>query len=563
MNIKNSKIKSYGWDYILDLDIAKEFINNNLIDKKEQYCSFLYKFSFEVDDLTVRAGFLKKIMESNLTVDIKSVLLSIIYSTAQTHEIAYMKDDLAILMKECLLSTKEQKLLDFVVASDWGKFFFLQESDQKEILLLILSNKRYENSDEICVFLIKLASQPNTRSFILNYLSEEEYFSLYCHLFNKSIGRTGGLIKQTAFLLRREDILDSSSVEFPTNMLISFIKDRALDEVCIFSIVSIASRIAYVCLPDVLSKLKVISETSVRYCLYTLAPPYLIWFKIQKMCLDSENIPFNDMAIKQNSLNDFYQELLAAPPQKTYNKLKEKIGVLITTYNPEINKLEVAVKSILQQTYTNIELILVDDCSYEENSKNIASLVMSLNDNRIKLIKNSVNRGQYISRNTAIEENPSCDYFAIQDDDDFSHPNRLAEQLALLKSSSKLKLVMCMQARFTEEMYYVPDKVNPIQFDRSPATSLFKKETYINVGGFADVRTRGDTEYINRIKKQYGINSIGAVNVPLYLMRCAPETISSSKDRTLKTQLDVFRLRMSEATRSLNPYCDTPWALRK
>lgn len=67
---------------------------------------------------------------------------------------------------------------------------------------------------------------------------------------------------------------------------------------------------------------------------------------------------------------------------------KEKISVIITTYNRR-TFLEKAIESVFSQTYQNIEIIIIDDCSKDDT----ASFCENLKDQRIKFYRNEHNQG--------------------------------------------------------------------------------------------------------------------------------------------------------------------------
>ena len=89
-----------------------------------------------------------------------------------------------------------------------------------------------------------------------------------------------------------------------------------------------------------------------------------------------------------------------------------KVTVVITTYN-RAGLLTRAVESVLAQTFTDFEIIIVDDCS----SDNIQEVIASLDDPRIRSFRHERNRGLSAARNTAIF-NARGEYVALLDDDD-------------------------------------------------------------------------------------------------------------------------------------------------
>lgn len=91
------------------------------------------------------------------------------------------------------------------------------------------------------------------------------------------------------------------------------------------------------------------------------------------------------------------------------------------------------IESVLAQTYTNLEMIIVDDCS-PDNSYNIAC-EYAAKDSRIKVLKNETNSGAAISRNRAIEV-ANGEFVAFLDSDDIWLPNKLERQIAFMKENN-------------------------------------------------------------------------------------------------------------------------------
>lgn len=102
------------------------------------------------------------------------------------------------------------------------------------------------------------------------------------------------------------------------------------------------------------------------------------------------------------------------------------ISVIIPTYN-RASMLGRAIQSVLDQTYRDFELIVVNDCS----SDNTEEVVMSFADERIRYIRHPSNKGGSAARNTGISSSRG-DYIALLDDDDEWLPNKLEMQVDLL-----------------------------------------------------------------------------------------------------------------------------------
>lgn len=106
-----------------------------------------------------------------------------------------------------------------------------------------------------------------------------------------------------------------------------------------------------------------------------------------------------------------------------------KVSVIIPTYNRS-ELLYSAITSVLNQTFQDFEIIVVDDCSGD----NTPEIVSKLNNKRIKYIRNEINKGEAEARNTGIM-NSDSEYIAFLDDDDEWLPEKLTLQVDLLKNS--------------------------------------------------------------------------------------------------------------------------------
>lgn len=103
------------------------------------------------------------------------------------------------------------------------------------------------------------------------------------------------------------------------------------------------------------------------------------------------------------------------------------VSVVIPVYNAEAFVVE-AINSIINQTYENWELILVEDCSTDDT----LTCLQTITDKRIKIFYNCENKGIAYSTNRAIRN--SCGkYIALLDDDDIAFPDRLATQVEYLE----------------------------------------------------------------------------------------------------------------------------------
>lgn len=110
---------------------------------------------------------------------------------------------------------------------------------------------------------------------------------------------------------------------------------------------------------------------------------------------------------------------------------KPKVSIILPTYN-RAYILSKAINSVLNQTYKEFELIIVDDGSTD----NTSALVESFHDERILYLYTQINQGAAAARNYGIEH-ANYDYIAFEDSDDAWHPDKLEKQMSLMQSDSR------------------------------------------------------------------------------------------------------------------------------
>lgn len=163
---------------------------------------------------------------------------------------------------------------------------------------------------------------------------------------------------------------------------------------------------------------------------------------------------------------------------------KKMISVILSVFNDE-NNITNSIESILNQTYKNIELLIIDDGSTDETYQKI----LSIKDDRIILYRNKENLGLTKSLNILISK-ASGEFIARQDSDDISLPIRFEKQLEFMKKNN---LSVCTSRAIVKETkrsiprfsHYLPSKLvikykNPFIH----GTLLIKKNVLNNVGNY-------------------------------------------------------------------------------
>ncbi len=214
------------------------------------------------------------------------------------------------------------------------------------------------------------------------------------------------------------------------------------------------------------------------------------------------------------------------------------ISVIIPTYNRAI-LIKRSAESVLNQTYKNLELIIVDDGS-TDNTKEV---VDSLKDNRIVYIKQE-NQGAGAARNKGIDI-AKGEYIAFQDSDDVWHLDKLEKQINVLKQNNA-DIVFCKQITFGNlrkkilpkhfKEGFLEKRMLPIGFLLQGVcgkAQIFKHNLF-NI----KLQTSEDFEIMLRIHQNY---SIYCIDEPLFDYHVQKDSISADKEKMSKDLETVLR----------------------
>lgn len=170
----------------------------------------------------------------------------------------------------------------------------------------------------------------------------------------------------------------------------------------------------------------------------------IILSTVKKAFIKQEGITQDDMATAE----DFGDYLLRTEKvdKENYNKKQlqatmilsgsdgiEREAGLVSIIMPSYNTasfIEETIQSVLNQTYTNWELIIVDDCSTDNTNE----VVDTIKDCRIHYLKNEKNSGAAISRNKALRE-AKGQWIAYLDSDDLWMPEKLEKQIKFMEEN--------------------------------------------------------------------------------------------------------------------------------
>ena len=115
--------------------------------------------------------------------------------------------------------------------------------------------------------------------------------------------------------------------------------------------------------------------------------------------------------------------------EDTMSNKDELVSIIMPSYNTA-SYIQETVESVLKQTYTNWELIIVDDCSTDDTDDILATFT----DKRIRIYKNEKNSGAAVSRNKALRE-ANGKWIAFLDSDDLWSKDKLEKQITFMKKN--------------------------------------------------------------------------------------------------------------------------------
>ncbi|MFK5583168.1 glycosyltransferase [Serinicoccus sp. LYQ131] len=180
-----------------------------------------------------------------------------------------------------------------------------------------------------------------------------------------------------------------------------------------------------------------------------------------------------------------------------------RVSVMMSCYRPG-PALLTAVRSVLAQTWADLELFVVDDASGPGEDHRWDALLEQVADAdpRVRVVRKAVNGGTYRARNTALRL-ASGDFGIVLDSDDWWHPQTLEVCLRPFRRRPGLLATRAEGVRVTPDLVLTRPGYQP-RFP-SAATVLFRLGPVLTRIGFYDPTRKGaDTEFTRRLEAAFG-----------------------------------------------------------
>lgn len=191
------------------------------------------------------------------------------------------------------------------------------------------------------------------------------------------------------------------------------------------------------------------------------------------------------------------------------------ITVFMAAYNAA-EYIKESIQSVLDQTYEDFELLIVNDGSTDDT----VSVINSFQDPRIRLLHNPENKGLTYTRNVSLTASRGT-YIAILDSDDIAYPNRLKLQYEFFKNHPEVALCGGHGKIINQHGMEVggEDLIVPTGIDEVSATLLFfnayvnstvmyKTEVFKSLNGYQDYAPAEDYELFTRIAEHHAVGNL-------------------------------------------------------
>ena len=237
--------------------------------------------------------------------------------------------------------------------------------------------------------------------------------------------------------------------------------------------------------------------------------------------------------------------------------IEGKVSVIIPVYNAE-KFIVTTVNSVLKQSYNNLEVILIDDCSTD----NTSSLIESINDDRVRYYKLEKNGGAAVARNKGINLAEGR-YIAFLDSDDVWEQDKLQKQIIFMQENNSY---FCYSGASTIDeggnSLNKIRKVKPIvTYKKLLKNTMIITSTVVidrNVTGqfqMANFRSGQDYSTWLMILRKFG--SAKGINEPLARYRNTSNSLSSNKFKSVKQVYTIQRKqeKINAFSASFNTLC--------
>lgn len=240
----------------------------------------------------------------------------------------------------------------------------------------------------------------------------------------------------------------------------------------------------------------------------------------------------------------------ASIPKRIFDRMCRSTGgplvsIIVATRN-DMATIGKSLKSLLNQTHRNIEVIVIDDSSDDDSFRIINAIANQ--DCRVSVMRNQRQLGTGRSRNLGMLA-ARGDYVTFHDGDDISLPDRIAEQLRALVDAPGKKLSLCNYVRVDSKGRAL--EINGKRVMKCIISMMFpRSEVLERIGFFENISISEDSDFYERIKIEFGTECEVVVFRTLYKALFKPGSAFFSDVKI--ESFDGAAVRFSRSEASLN-----------
>lgn len=203
-----------------------------------------------------------------------------------------------------------------------------------------------------------------------------------------------------------------------------------------------------------------------------------------------------------------------------------KVSIIMPTYSPG-RGIFTALRSLLEQSWSNLEVIVVDDGSpaqYDGIFKELKQL-----DPRVFVLRQESNAGAYVARNAGLLR-AEGEFITTHDDDDWSHPDKIAAQASVLVENSYILASTSAHVRTDEDMHFTRVNSKARHANKNYSSLMFRRHVVDEMGLWDTVNRGGDSEFESRLVANFGSDrKVDLLDKPMSFSRVWSGSLTSGE----------------------------------
>lgn len=232
--------------------------------------------------------------------------------------------------------------------------------------------------------------------------------------------------------------------------------------------------------------------------------------------------------------NNFFYNLEGGQDNTRHNFDSDTVLIVVPVYNAE-DTIEECIGSLINQSYRNISIVAVDDCSTDSSAKKLKRLEL-IHPNLIVFLSpinlgtyNAINLGLYLVRNF------DFGYFCGHGADDLMHKQKLELQIKQMKANCALGCIAGYRR------IDINTKAVLSSSNSGHSMAIFRREVFDKLGYYYDTRFGGDSEYWQRFIKCFGIEKVCSVTKPLTEAYFGENNLTKLNNEQSKARLNLVK----------------------